>query len=155
MLKQDQGENSNVWYPHHVSDRADELMGELQPSHCRVLFTALQTHTVSAWLNWLEVTSKDVLCYDVLNKNERSRRLNSKNNVDALRYHHACIFLELWRTRVHSSHLALPPNGPPLDSASSLRQMMIGTMTAYNSMEAEDFWPFAYPEEARWPFKSE
>ena len=107
------------------------------------------------WLLWFEANIKSFLGYDCLSDSERKKKLKNAD-TDVLKCHHACIFLELWRARLHENYLPLPPNGSPIDTKESHRQVMVMALISYSDFKVNDFWPFEIPEnEDRFPFQEE
>ena len=144
----------NAWYPHHVSDRADELIGELDEAQLRQLFYALKKKTLTDWLVWLEEARADICKYDWLKSAERKRRLKSATRPEALLLHHACIFVELWRARTHSNYFHFPPHGMPVNAGEAQREMMLAVLASYGAFDEHDLWPFELPEgESGFPFR--
>lgn len=138
----------NPWYPRHVSDRAEELIEELDAKQCRQLYDELQKQTVSEWLFWLEEQREDIYQYDVLTRTQRIRRLGKPTDSSTLKLHHACVFVELWRARMTSSYFHLPPSGRPLDATEDQRRMMLAVLASYNdSLSIQDLWPFETSED--------
>lgn len=137
----------NAWYPLHVSDRADELIGEVSEAQCERLFRELQTSTLPEWWNWLEDEREQIAEYDSLSAAVRNRRLQSTGDNSVLRLHHAAVWLELWRARTHSRFFPLPPNGQRLDDPAAQRSMMLAVVASYHDAEPADYWPFEYPSQ--------
>lgn len=148
---------SNVWYPRFVSDRADELIEELEDDHLKVLYSAVRLKSISDWLLWIEENRNEVTAYDSLTTKERRSRLKSKRATSDLLLHHACIYVELWRARLAYSYQSLPPNGDPITTPESQRALMLAAVASFNNFDARDFWPFEIPdgaEETKWfPFR--
>ncbi|MFM2056070.1 MAG: hypothetical protein RLY71_455 [Pseudomonadota bacterium] len=142
------------WYPLHVSARADELIDELGEVQCRRLFDALRTTSVAQWLCWLEDARAEIGAYDGLTAKQRKRRLQDPGDIDALRLHHACVFVELWRARMERNYRQLPPRGMPLDRPEDHRSMLLDAMAAHSAWQDLDLWPFErhLQEEWRLPF---
>lgn len=138
---------NNPWYPRLVSDRADELLDELEENQCRQLYDDLKTTTLADWFVWLEEARNEVSRYDGLSRAKRRQRLAKHPSVADLKLHHACIFVELWRTRTTNAYFSLPPSGAPLDSDERQREMMLAVVSSYNNFELRDLWPFAFPSD--------
>jgi hypothetical protein len=142
----------------NVPDRAAGLIAELDETQRQQLLDALGTMSYAEWLDWLEA-SRVVICrYDALKPSERKRQFAKRAQAfadsDPLLLHHACIWLELWRARISTRFLPLPPAGLPLDSPESQRQMMLAVVAAYHDYDLLDFWPFDTPEvEDSFPFR--
>lgn len=138
----------NPWYPRHVSDRADELIEELDATQCRLLYDELQKETIGEWFVWLEEQREAISQYDELRRTQRKRRLGKAADTSALKLHHACIFVELWRSRMTTSYFHLPPSGGPLDTTEDHRRMMLAVVASYNDpLAVHDLWPFEFPED--------
>jgi hypothetical protein len=146
----------NAWHPWHVSDRATELSEELDEAALRRLYDSLRVKTLSEWLTWLEDARKDITKYDWQKARDRKRHLQKNPTSEALMLHHACIFIELWRTRLNNQYFPLPPRGLPIDGPESQREMMLAVLTSYNALDKTDLWPFRFPDgEDQLPFRSE
>ncbi len=140
----------SAWYPRHVSDRADELIDEPGEAQLRQLYDALKTITVGEWMTWLSDFREEICEYDALRPAERKRLLQPvapSVPIDALRLHHACIFVELWRTRMNNDYFHLPPRGMPIDDPESQREMMLAVVASYYEYDAHDLWPFELPDD--------
>lgn len=145
----------NPWYPRHESDRADELVDELDEEQMLRLYNALKTNSLAKWLNWLEDARGEISTYDYLSRAKRKQCLK-KHGDDALLLHHACIFVELWRARINREYFCLPPQGPELDTPVAHRSMMLDVVTAYFRFDDRDLWPFDHPDiEDYYPFEQE
>jgi hypothetical protein len=139
----------NPWYPRHVSDRAEELIEELDTTQCRQLYDELQKQTIGEWFVWLEEQREAISQYDALTRTQRKRRLGKLTDTSILKFHHACIFVELWRARMTSSYFLLPLSGGSLDAAEDQRRMMLAVLASHNdSLAIQDLWPFDVHEEA-------
>lgn len=139
--------NENPWYPRHVSDRADELLDELNEVQCRQLYEELKQTTLAGWLTWLEEARTEVARYDGLTRAKRRQHLLKQPSVADLKLHHACVFVELWRTRTTNAYFSLPPSGAPLDTDEVQREMMLAVVSSYNNFELRDLWPFEFPSD--------
>lgn len=137
----------NPWYPRHVSDRVDELLDELGETQCAQLYEELKKTTLGDWFVWLESAREEVSVYDSLSHFKRRQRLAKKSSVVDLKLHHACIFIELWRTRTANAYFSLPPSGAPLDTEERQREMMLAVVSSYNNFELRDLWPFEFPND--------
>lgn len=141
------------WYPRFASDRADELIAELDAGQQSRLLGGLKTRTYAEWLTWLGDARGEIATYDGLSRAQRTRRLQPRPDTEILLLHHACIFVELWRARLDRQYCHLPPYGPPLESHENHRSMMVNIMTAFDRYDPRDLWPFDSPEDAGWfPF---
>ena len=146
----------NPWYPNHVSDRADELIKELSEAQSQCLYDELKKMTLGDWFSWLEDQREEISEYDRLTRAERKRSLNKQPNLDVLKLHHACVYVELWRARTTNAYFSFPPNGQALDTPESQREMMLSVLASYNSFEMGDLWPFACSDDADpFPFSRE
>lgn len=146
-------DSETPWYPRFVSDRADQLLDELDEGQVEQLRLELQTIPYTAWAQWLEDTRAAIQEYDSLPAAGRRRRLQGQDALVALRLHHACVFVELWRARLVAQHVALPPRGGPLDTPEEHRSMMLSVLASYSQVDVRDFWPFAgRPGSPYWPF---
>lgn len=137
-------------YPKHVSARADALIAELDEAQCRKLYAELQTIDVQEWTDWLGDTRKEIAQYDSLTPTERNARLRAPADTSApispLRLHHAIVFLELWRARMQSRYLHLPPTGLPLDTPERHREMLLAAVASFHDYDLRDLWPFDFPK---------
>lgn len=136
----------NPWYPAHVSDRADELISELDEAQLRLLYNELQTMSCLEWFAWLEAERGSICKHDWLNRAERQARLRKPGEVAHLRFQHACVWLELWRARTQMHYFHLPPSGLPLDTPEQHREMMLKVVASYHDYDERDFWPFDLPD---------
>jgi len=136
----------NPWYPRHVSDRADELLDELDETQCRRLYDELKQTTLGEWFTWLEETRHEVSEYDSLTRAKRKQRLAAHPTVSNLKLHHASVFVELWRIRTTNAYFSLPPSGLPLVTDERQREMMLAVVSSYSNFELLDLWPFDFPE---------
>lgn len=144
----------NPWYPRHESDRADRLVDELDEEQMWRLYSELKTRTYREWTGWLLKHREEICAYDSLSPAERKRRLRDSADIDALVFHHACLFVELWRARINREHFCLPPSGPDLDTPEKHRDMMLNVMAAFHEMTDDDAWPFDHPDiEDSFPFR--
>lgn len=137
----------NPWYPRHVSDRVDELLDDLDETQSRQLYDELKKITLGDWFAWLEDTRNEVSKYDSLSRAKRRQRLAKSASVADLKLHHACVFVELWRTRTTNAFFSLPPSGAPLDTDENQREMMLAVVSSYNNFEFRDLWPFEFPND--------
>lgn len=142
------------WYPHLASDRADELIAELDARLQAQLYRALQATTFSGWIDWLTSEQAAIERYDAASARQRTALLRSPADeaslLESLRLQHACIFLELCRLRV--AHL-LPPRGLPVDRPPEQRALVLAAYASIERAEPSDYWPFEVPEGASaWPF---
>lgn len=146
----------NPWYPRHESDRADALVDELDEGQILRLYGELKTRTLAEWLCWLE-TARGLICqYDGLSDTKRRQLLKGKADSEALMLHHACVFVELWRWRIHREYFPLPPNAPPIDTHATQRDLMLNVVVAYHKHDLRDLWPFDHPDiDDRYPFLRE
>jgi hypothetical protein len=138
----------NVWYPRHVSDRADQLIDELDEKHLSLLYDSVREKSFEEWLLWIEDTRDQIVAYDYLSAKDRKKRLQLKEVTVNLALHHACIYVELWRTRLSHSYRPLPPNGTPIDTPESQRELMLSAVASFSNFDARDFWPFEIPNGA-------
>ncbi|MBW4056534.1 MAG: hypothetical protein HIU83_14260 [Proteobacteria bacterium] len=149
----------NHFYPRHESDRADELVDELDEGQILRLYNELKTKTLTEWLNWLDTERGSICQYDALSRAKRRQQLKKKGEpgLDAVRLQHACIFVELWRWRIHREFFPLPPNAPPIDTHQKQRDLMLNVMAAYYRYDDRDLWPFLdHPDiDDRFPFRKE
>jgi len=144
----------NPWYPRHVSDRADQFLDELDETQCGQLYNELKKTTLGDWFVWLEAARKEVSIYDSLSHVKRRQRLAKQPSVIDLKLHHACVFIELWRTRTTNVYFSLPPSGAPLDTDERQREMMLAVVSSYNNFELRDLWPFEFPNDVDlFPFR--
>jgi hypothetical protein len=144
----------NPWYPRLESDRADELIAELDEAQVLRLYNELKTKTHAGWLLWLEDARGVISTYDYLSRAQRKRRLQKKPDTGPLLLHHACIFVELWRARINREYFCLPPSGPDLDTPEAHRSMMLDVVTALDHGDDRDLWPFDHPTiEDNFPFR--
>jgi hypothetical protein len=149
-------DREHTWYPRHVSDRADELIDELDESQCRRLFDALKAMALSEWFDLLETSRNDIVKYDALNRAGRKRRLAKDGTAEPLLLHHGCIFVELWRARTQSTYFHFPPTGPSIATPEAQRDMLLAVLTSFNAFDLRDLWPFEFPEgEEQLPFRRE
>ena len=133
-------------YPLHVSDRADELIGELDEALCQPLFDALGTMSSEDWFEWMADERAAIDEYDGLAASQRRRRLHAHaGSVDAARLHHACVFLALWRARLLRRGV-LPPSSPPLTRAEDQRRMLLAALETSRHFDVRDLWPFEWPQ---------
>ncbi|MCI5157168.1 MAG: hypothetical protein D3906_01785 [Candidatus Electrothrix sp. AUS1_2] len=138
-------------YPHHVSDRVDELINELDATQIRQLYDELKKNTYSEWLKWLEGTRGKIAHYDYLTRTERKRCIQQRIDNEPLLIHHACIYIELWRQRCL---LDFPPH-TLLDTPESQREILLTVVTSY-SVDPRDLWPFDHEEiDDSFPFRRE
>ena len=137
----------NPWYPRHVSDRVDELLDEIDEAQCQCLFDELKKTDMNDWFTWLETARNEIAEYDTLSRVQRRRRLSEYSSVNVLKFHHACIFVELWRIRT-GTYFTLPPAGVSLDTGTRQREMMLAVMSAYSNFDLRDLWPFDFPHDA-------
>jgi hypothetical protein len=137
--------NKNPWYPHHESDRADELIDELDEAQIMQLFRELKTKTFAQWNDWFEGAREEISKYDYLSRAQRKRRLRQQPDNATLRLHHACICVELWRARLNRRYLCLPPAGE-IDTPESQREMLMAVVAAYNDFDLGDLWFFDHPD---------
>lgn len=135
----------NHFYPRHESDRADELVDELDEEQILRLYNELKTKSHAKWLLWLEDARGSICQYDSLRRAQRKRRLQKKPDIETLLLQHACIFVELWRARINREYFCLPPSGPDLDTPESHRSMMLDVVTALSHGDDRDLWPFDHP----------
>lgn len=143
----------NHFYPRHESDRADELVDELDEEQILRLYNELKTKTYSEWMDWLEDARGEICQYDSLSRALRKRQLQKKPDSEALRLHHACIFVELWRARIHREYFPLPPNAGPIETHEAQRDLILNVVAAYNKHDLRDLWPFDHPDiEDYFPF---
>lgn len=153
-MRSDDGQKP--WYPRFVSDRADVLIDELDEGLVQQLQAELQKSTYPAWAQWLEDARADIEEYDSLTAAARKRRLRGSDVPGALKLHHACVFVELWRHRLDSRHMSLPPRGDPLDTPASQRRLLLWALASYSQADPRDFWPFPEsPDSVAWPFADE
>lgn len=146
----------NPWYPRFASDEADALLDELDEAHVLTLRAALKTTTFQAWKLWVEDSREEIGEYDELSPSERTRRLQGPDRIDALRLHHACVFVELWRARTNMSFYHFPPYGQVPDEPHLQRAMMLGILASHRQAYLRDVWPFEVPDgEDRDPFADE
>lgn len=138
----------SAFYPHHVSDRVDLLVGELHGNLSVELYEIVRHQSLSDWLLWFEDAFSEILNYDSLSTTERKIGLKRKAHKANLQHHHACIYLELWRIRLSTNYRQLPPNGTPIHTALAQRELMMLSLTAFNALDQRDFWPFDVPENA-------
>lgn len=145
----------NPWYPRHVSDRADELIEELDEKQCQRLYDELQKEAIGEWFVWLEEKREEIAAYDDLSRAQRKHRLNKPADTSTLKLHHACVFVELWRARLTTSYFHLPPSGGPLEAQEDHRRMMLAVVASYNDpLSVQDLWPFEFPEDLQYlPFQ--
>jgi len=144
----------NPWYPRHESDRADELVDELDEERVLRLYNALKTRTFVDWLSWLEAERGAICAYDGLSRTKRIQYLK-KHGDEALLLHHACIFVELWRAKIHRGYFPLPPNAAPIDTHQRQRDLMLNVVASY-ATDNRDLWPFDHPDiEDYYPFVNE
>ena len=136
----------NPWYPRGASDLADALIDELDVAQVRQLYDALRTQTIVEWWVWLESHREEISEYDGLTAAQRKRRLQKTDKTSALRLHHACIFVELWRARTHAAYYHFPPYGRVPDTPHAQRSMMLAIVDSYNKFEPHDVWPFEVPD---------
>lgn len=106
----------NACHPRHVSDRVNELIEEIEATQCQLLYDELKKGTIREWFVWLEEQRDTISAYDELPRAPRKRRLGKSADASTLKLHHACVFVELWRTRLTTSYFHLPPSGGPLDT---------------------------------------
>jgi hypothetical protein len=85
------------------------------------------------------------MTYDCLPTKERKKRLESKDLATNLELHYACIYVELWRSRLSHSYRPMPPNGAPFDTPASQRELMLCAVASFNNFDTRDFWPFEIP----------
>ncbi len=143
----------NAWYPVHESDRADELISELDEVQLVELYDALHTKTFGEWLGWIEEKRADICKYDYLSRAERKRKLLKHEGCTTLMLHHACIYIELWRTRTAKRYFSFPPSGAPIDTPVAQREMMLAVLAAYQDFDMRDIWPFeVLDEKTNYPF---
>ncbi len=156
-LPYDDGSTPDPWYPRHASDRADELIDELDEQQRDALYLALKDKTLTEWHIWLEDARASVLAYDAFTRGRRAKKL--KSSASSLELHHACIYLELWRARLSRHFRPLPPNGLPIDTPNLQRELMLEVLASSNAFDPRDLWPFEYPADAArttwFPFKEE
>lgn len=143
----------NVFYPRHVSDRADELLDELEEEQVLQLYNELKTKTYAEWLDWLEDARAEISKYDHLSRAARKRELQKLPDIKTLLLHHACVYVELWREFLNHNYFSLPPAGE-VDTPESQREMMLAVVAAYNHPDLlRALWPFSHPSiEDRFPF---
>ncbi|MDD2366297.1 MAG: hypothetical protein PHN84_09045 [Desulfuromonadaceae bacterium] len=145
----------NPWYPRHESDRADELVDELDEAQQLRLYDELKTKTYESWKSWLLDARVEICTYDQLNRAQRARRLKKLPDTDALVLHHACIFVELWRAKIHREYFPLPPNAAPVDTPQRQRDLMLNVVASY-ATDVRDLWPFDHPDiDDGFPFRSD
>jgi hypothetical protein len=147
----------NPWYPRHESDRVDELCAELDEGQILQLYCELKTKTLAEWQDWCEAQRVLICQYDALSDAKRHQQLKKKGGLDptALMLHHACVFVELWRCRLHREYFPLPPNAPPIDTHHKQRGLMLNVMAALYRYDNRDLWPFDHPEiDDGYPFRN-
>lgn len=146
----------NAFYPRHVSDRADELIEELDSEQVLQLYDALKTKTYADWSLWLGDARDAISKYDNLSHAERKRRLKKPPVIETLLLHHACIYVELWRSRIDREYFSLPPSGPSIETPEEQREMMLNIIAAYDNFDPRDLWPFSHPSiDDIFPFKQD
>lgn len=144
----------NSWYPRFVSDRADALLDELDEAQVQQLRGALKTLTFEEWKVWMVTEREAIGTYDELTPRERTRRRQKPGRTDALKLHHACLFVELWRARTDTSYCHFPPYGQALDTPELQRAMMLAVMASHRKAYLRDVWPFDVPEgDDPYPFR--
>lgn len=143
----------SAFYPHHVSDRVDELIDELDATQIRQLYDELKNKTYNEWSDWLEgkSTRGKIAYYDYLTCTERKRCIQQRTDNEPLLLHHACIYIELWRQRCR---LDFPPH-TLLDTPESQREILLTVVTSYD-VDIRDLWPFYHEEiDDLYPFRRE
>jgi hypothetical protein len=131
----------NAWYPAHESERADELISELDKAQLLELYEALQSQTLVEWWEWIEEKRADISEYDYLSRTERRKLLKHEGSA-TLMLHHACIYIELWRSRTVKRYFSFPPSGVPIDTPVAQREMMLAVVASYQDFDMRDIWPF-------------
>jgi hypothetical protein len=133
------------------------LIDEVDDQQLTALYLLVKDKTLTEWLLWLEDERAAVLTYDALSASKRAKEL--KVSASSIRYHHACIYLELWRARLTRSFRPLPPNGDSIQSPVSQRELMLQVLASSSAFDPRDFWPFERPPNAKvttwFPFRDD
>jgi len=133
------------WYPRHASDRADELIDELDEALCRQLYDALRPMQYEEWLDWMYSHEAAIAEHDGITASQRKRRLHARSgSVDSARLQHACVFLALWHARMAWHHGHLPSRAQPGHRPDEQRRMLLASLASLRNAPVRDLWPFEW-----------